>query len=136
MTDIEKLMLTKAKNALKFAYAPYSNYSVACCICTEDNTLYTGVNVENSSYGLTSCAETSAICQMISAGKQQIKHVLVLAKDKALCTPCGACRQRIFEFSTPQTSIHLCINEEIYKTMTMNDLLPMAFTLNTFGTKK
>ena len=128
--NVINVMFEKAHEALKKAYAPYSNFQVACCLQTEDGELFTGVNVENSSYGLTTCAETSAICQMVTAGKQQIKHVVILAGNKALCPPCGACRQRIFEFSTAETLVHLCDENNEFKTLNIKDLLPLAFHLN------
>lgn len=129
MDEITQLMIKDASRSLQHSYAPYSNYAVAACICSEDDDLFTGVNVENSSYGLTICAETAAICQMIAAGKRQIKSMVLMAGDNALCTPCGACRQCINEFSTPQTRIHLCNQQGILKTMSMDELLPMAFKL-------
>jgi len=131
MSDITKLMMENASQAIQYAYAPYSKYAVASCICSEDDTLFTGVNVENCAYGLTVCAETSAISQMVSMGKLRIKSIVILAGDNALCSPCGACRQRIHEFSTPETRVYLCNKKMILKTMTIDDLLPMAFTLRT-----
>ena len=129
MKDITHLMINKAVHALQHAYAPYSKYTVAACLCSEDGSLFTGVNVENCSYGLTICAETSAICQMIAAGQHQIKSMVILSGDNALCPPCGACRQRIHEFSTLETRIYLCNQSVMLKTMTPDDLLPMAFSL-------
>ena len=129
MTDLTQLMIKKASDALQHAYAPYSNYFVAACISTNDGRLFSGVNVENSSYGLTVCAERSAICQMITAGQQAIQSMVILSRDNALCAPCGACRQCIYEFSTPVTSIHLCNQNIVLKTMTPDELLPMAFRL-------
>ena len=127
-------MIDSACQGLHHAYAPYSNFSVASCISTEDDILFTGVNVENSSYGLTVCAETAAICQMIAAGQLKIKNIVILAGDNVLCSPCGACRQRIHEFSTPSTRIYLCNQETVLKTMTIDELLPFAFTFKpSFG---
>jgi cytidine deaminase len=122
-------MINDAHKALKNAYAPYSKFSVGCCISTVDDKLYTGVNVENSSYGLTICAEGSAICQMITAGDHHIKSIVILASNNLLCPPCGACRQRIYEFATPDTMIYLCNKDSILKKMTMNELLPLAFDI-------
>ena len=130
MNDITQLMMSKARLALQHAYAPYSKYTVGACLCTEDQTLYTGVNVENSSYGLTICAESSAICQMIAAGERQIKSMVILSGNNALCSPCGACRQRIYEFSTEKTQIYLCDHQSILKKIALDDLLPMAFSLS------
>ncbi len=123
-----KAMIAHARQALSFAYAPYSKYPVASCICSEDNSLYTGVNVENTSYGLTICAESSAICQLISAGKQRIKSLIILNAQEGLCFPCGACRQRIVEFSSDTTLIHLCSFKTVLKSFTIHELLPYAFS--------
>lgn len=120
-------MISKAYKTLSNSYSPYSKFSVASCICTDKNNLHTGVNVENSSYGLTVCAETSAICSMISSGERRIKSLVVLAGTNLLCSPCGACRQRIYEFSTPDTLIYLCNKDSILRSITMNELLPLAF---------
>lgn len=120
-------MMSKASQALHVAYSPYSKYQVAACICTDKDNLYTGVNIENSSYGLTLCAEACAICLMIAAGEKQIKTMIVLAGDNQLCSPCGACRQRIYEFATPETIIHLCNKETILYSLSINELLPFAF---------
>ncbi len=127
MTDLIESMIDQAKAILNHAYAPYSNYRVASCLCSEDGSFYVGVNVENTSYGLTICAESAAICQMVAAGKQKIKSIVILNGVNTLCPPCGACRQRIYEFSTPDTMIHLCNHESIIKSMSMNELLPLAF---------
>lgn len=132
MNNVSLKMIMNAQNALANAYAPYSKFSVAACICTKEDRLFTGVNVENCSYGLTVCAETSAICQMVASGATFIKSMVILAGNNALCSPCGACRQRIQEFSTSETLIHLCDAHTVLKTVTINDLLPMAFSLNGF----
>lgn len=129
MNELTRLMINHASKALQNAYAPYSKYTVGACLCSEDNSLFTGVNVENSSYGLTICAETSAICQMVAAGQRKIKSMVILAGDNALCAPCGACRQRIYEFSTPETKIYLCNQQTILQSKTPDELLPMAFSL-------
>lgn len=130
MTTIIGQMMIKAHEALANAYAPYSKFTVGSCIYTENGNYYSGVNVENSSYGLTVCAETSAICSMVSAGEHQIKSMVVLAGTELMCPPCGACRQRIHEFAAPDTLIHLCNKETVFKSMTLNELLPLAFDFN------
>lgn len=127
MIDLIGAMISKAKAVLPNAYAPYSNYHVAACICCDDDSFYTGVNVENASYGLTICAESAAICQMITAGKKKIKSLVVLNGTNSLCPPCGACRQKIAEFSTAETMIHLCNHHSLIKSITIDELLPIAF---------
>ena len=130
MNKITEKMISQAHKALSSAYAPYSKFTVASCICTDKDNLYTGVNVENISYGLTTCAETGAICNMVLAGEQRIKSIVVLAGNNLLCSPCGACRQRIHEFSTPETLVHLCDSNSILQSLTINELLPLAFDFN------
>lgn len=127
MDNTTQHMIKMAHQALSNSYAPYSNFTVAACICTDDDHYYTGVNVENGSYGLTICAEASAICNMVSAGKRVIKSMVILAGNDLLCAPCGACRQRIHEFSSPETIIHLCNQETVFYSKTISDLLPLAF---------
>ncbi|MCL5271800.1 MAG: cytidine deaminase [Gammaproteobacteria bacterium] len=127
MDKLISTMISKAHNSLKYAYAPYSKFKVASCICTDNDNLYTGVNVENGSYGLTICAEASALCTMVSAGEQRIKSIVVMAENNLLCAPCGACRQRIFEFSDSSTMVHLCNKDAIFRSMTINELMPLAF---------
>ncbi|ARG97429.1 cytidine deaminase [Legionella micdadei] len=127
MADRIETMIRKARDVLPNAYAPYSHYQVAACLCTDDNQFYTGVNVENASYGLTICAEAAAICQMITANKQKIKSLVLLNGADNICSPCGACRQRIAEFSTNETMIYLCNHQSVIKSMTITELLPLAF---------
>ena len=122
-------MILEANKVLPNAYAPYSQFTVAACICTDKNNFYTGVNVENSAYGLTSCAEASAISNMILAGEKCIKCIVILAGNNLLCPPCGGCRQRIQEFATATTDIHLCNNTSVLQSINIDELLPLAFNL-------
>ncbi len=127
MNKIITKMIANAHAALDNAYAPYSKFRVAACIYTDKENLYTGVNVENGSYGLTSCAETSAIGSMVSAGEQHITSIVILAANNQLCPPCGSCRQKIYEFSTPETLVHLCDKDSVLRSMRIDELLPLAF---------
>lgn len=127
MKDIHESMLIRAQQALHYAYAPYSNFKVAACIYTEQGHLYSGVNVENDSYSLTLCAEASAIASMVSAGEQAINKILILAGSGDCCPPCGACRQRIFEFAKTNTEVLLCRDKSIMSITTIHELLPLAF---------
>jgi cytidine deaminase len=127
MDSAIKKMISTAYQALTRSYAPYSKFHVACCICTDKDNLYTGVNVENGSYSLCLCAEASAISAMVGAGEQHIKSAVILASSNLLCSPCGACRQRIYEFSTPDTQIHLCNKDSLLRSVSIDELLPLAF---------
>lgn len=130
MNKTVKKMMEKAHNALNNSYSPYSHFKVACCIQTEKEDLFCGVNVENASYSVTLCAEMAAIAQMVSAGQQKIKSLVIIASSNALCPPCGACRQCIFEFSTAETMVYLCNKEEVLQSASIKELLPLNFTFN------
>jgi cytidine deaminase len=134
MIDIvtQTKMAKLACDAKKNSYSPYSKYRVGVCILSEDGELFTGCNVENASYGLTFCAEGSAIAKMASAGKRTVKAVAVVGTGDELCTPCGACRQMIREFAAPDTPIYLidANSEKIVDTLTIEQLLPKSFGPN------
>jgi cytidine deaminase len=129
MSDLIRKMIEQARQALHYAYTPYSNYQVASCLSCDDDSLYTGVNIENASYGLTICAESSAICQMIAAGRKTISKIVIINGEGTLCSPCGACRQRIAEFSNVNTIVHLCNHQSILNSFTIDELLPQVFRL-------
>lgn len=120
-------MFQRAKAARENAYAPYSNYKVGACLRTKDGALFSGCNVENAAYGLTTCAEASAISQMVTEQQHSITDILIIGDGSSLISPCGACRQRIFEFATANTLVHLCNLQGIQQTITLAELLPMAF---------
>jgi cytidine deaminase len=94
------LLLEKAKGVVKQAYAPYSNFHVGAAILTAKGNVYTGCNVENASYGLTNCAERTAIFSAVSSEGpgMRLRAIAVWTDPEGACSPCGACRQVIFEF--------------------------------------
>ena len=120
-------MFEMAKTAARNAYAPYSKFKVGACILSTTNNLYVGCNVENISYPVGTCAEAGAISSMIASGDTKIKEILVYASSTELITPCGACRQRIAEFSEPSTLVHLANEHGIQQTTTIEELLPKSF---------
>ncbi len=109
------------------AYAPYSKFQVGAAIQTPKGTIYSGGNVENASYPVGVCAEASAISAMINGGERAISAIVVIGEGAELVTPCGACRQRIFEFSIETTRIHVAGPEGIRRSFFIDDLLPHAF---------
>jgi cytidine deaminase len=122
-------MLKQALHIKTRAYAPYSHFHVGACFRAEDNTLYSGCNVENASYGLTLCAEAVALGNLVSAGKKRIVEGIVLGGE-GFCPPCGRCRQLIREFSEDDTCIHFVKGSEkplTIKTLTISELLPFSF---------
>ena len=85
--------------------------------------------MENASYPEGWCAETSAIAHMVMAGERKIAEVAVVAEKMPRITPCGGCRQRLKEFGSAETLVHLCDANGIVETVTLGDLLPKAFAL-------
>lgn len=119
-------MIQKAHQVAERAYSPYSNFNVGVCILANGQ-LYSGCNVENASYSLCTCAEESAIAGMVSSGVIAIDEIVVTSLGDQPCFPCGACRQRILEFSHPKTKIHVCIKDKLHQTYSIEDLIPHSF---------
>ncbi len=98
ISEAEKQELITAAIAVrKYAYAPYSNYAVGAAILVTDGRIFTGVNVENASYGLSNCAERTAVFKAVSEGYQKIDAVVVATENAG--SPCGTCRQVLVEFA-------------------------------------
>ncbi|MCG8414992.1 MAG: cytidine deaminase [Pseudomonadales bacterium] len=127
-TRVEDLK-QRAREALQNSYAPYSGFRVAAAVRDERGRVYTGVNVENGSYGLTQCAERSAICTAIGEGATEIHEVVVYTPTAEPSTPCGACRQVISEFARDATVLSFCDSESEVLANSA-DLIPKAFSLN------
>ena len=120
-----------AKDVVEHSYSPYSKFPVGAAVLYEDGSIYKGVNVENSSLGLTLCAERNAISTAIAQGqKGKIEAIAIYAPKEKMCAPCGACRQWIWEFSNNgNTRIVIESNVGgIYET-TIKELLPLGFNL-------
>lgn len=111
------------------AYSPYSKFSVAAYIETTDGEYFQGVNVENSSYSLTMCAEASAIAQMITQlGKATIHNILIISDSNKPCPPCGACLQRLIEFGDKDTMVYLSYaGAEHIESYKLVSLIPLQF---------
>ena len=117
-----------AKTAAGRAYAPYSKFTVGAAILTSSGKIYSGCNVENASYGLTNCAERTAIFSAVAAGGKKLKLscVVVYTPTKTATAPCGACRQVIYEFGPKTRVISICKGREQVD-VTIDALLPGAF---------
>ena len=119
-----------AREAMRHAHAPYSNdFRVGAAILGGSGEIFGGCNVENASFPEGWCAETSAIAAMVTAGERRIAEIAVVAERMPRITPCGGCRQRIAEFATRDTLVHLCDDTGVVETVTIADLLPKAFSL-------
>ncbi|MQS44320.1 cytidine deaminase [Lactobacillus salsicarnum] len=125
--DEQKLFDT-AMAAMKNAYAPYSHYSVGATIVTTGGAIYSGVNIENASYGLTNCAERTAIFKAVSEGHRKIKAIIIVNGTSEMSKPCGACRQVMSEFMDADGQVFLANKDNDYKEFTFDQILPLAFS--------
>jgi len=130
MADRKKELLQAARKARKKAYAPYSNFRVGAAVLAGNGKIYSGCNVENASFGLTSCAERNAIFAMIAASEREIREVLIIGESEEFLPPCGACRQVIAEFANPAAKVHMCSEKGTCRSTTVGELVPFIFHLN------
>jgi xanthosine phosphorylase len=122
-------LLDAALIAYGNAHAPYSRFQVGAAVRTAGGRIFAGANVENAAFPEGNCAEASALAAMVAAGERRILEVLVVAAAERLCTPCGGCRQRLCEFGSPDTLVHLCDPGGLRRTVTLGELLPLSFSL-------
>jgi len=134
MTDKERqicdLLVEKAIEARQKAYAPYSKFSVGAAVMGADGNIYTGCNIENVSYGMTMCAERTAIFKMVSEGCTQFDAIAIVAGENATDgAPCGACRQVMGEFAADleKTKVILAALNGDYIVETVASLMPYPF---------
>jgi cytidine deaminase len=125
---IEDLIL-KAKEVLKNSYSPYSKFRVGAAVLSESGKVYEGVNVENSSFGGTICAERSAICSAVTYGERKVKVIAIASDQEEYIFPCGICRQFIAEFAEDDTVIVCSNSKGDYVQRTLKEILPNYFTL-------
>ena len=123
--EIQKLMDCAIK-ARENAYSPYSHFAVGAALLCEDGTIYEGCNIENASYGLTNCAERTAIFKAVSEGHTKFKALSVVADTEGPCAPCGACRQVVAEFKIPIIIMGNLMGN--VKIVTIEELLPFSFS--------
>lgn len=120
-------MIKLAKEAASRAYAPYSGFKVGAVLVAKSGNIYTGCNVENSSYGLTICAERTALFKAISEGDREFVHLVIYNDSEKVFYPCGACRQTLVEFS-PEMKITIVNNDEMVEKK-LSELLPEHFKI-------
>lgn len=124
---MDSRLLDAARQAMAKAHAPYSKYQVGAAILGDDGKVYAGCNVENAAYPEGWCAETSAIGAMVLGGAKKIREIVVIGAGADLTTPCGGCRQRIAEFGTAETPVHICGPEGLRRSFKLGELLPASF---------
>ena len=125
MEDQELIEL--ARKAREFSYSPYSKFKVGAALITHEGKVYSGCNIENASFGITNCAERTAIFKAVSEGAREIDTIAIIADSDGPCSPCGACRQAMAEFKVKRV-IMAKLKGEV-KAVSLAELLPYSFAL-------
>jgi cytidine deaminase len=120
-------LLAAARSARERAYAPYSKFHVGAALLCADGTLVCGSNVENASFGLSMCAERSAVFAAVYAGRMQFDALAVAGPERTATPPCGACRQVLAEFGSQLRILY--VTPEGHAKTTLGELLPAGFVL-------
>jgi cytidine deaminase len=123
-------LVQMAREALPFAYAPYSGYRVGVALLTDEGKVFRGVNIENASSGLTICAERAAVAAAVTAGCCFFSRIAVVSEDEKGPVPCGACRQVLGEFCGGELKVLVSGNEGKIRTFTLRELLPHPFVFH------
>ena len=131
MSVDEQKLIDAATEVRPHAHAPYSGYHVGAALIDDRGDMYTGCNVENAAFPQGTCAEANAIGAMVAAGGKRIVAIAAVGgtDDIEACTPCGGCRQRIFEFADENTRIILLGEGNRIEIYSIDELLPAAFRL-------
>ena len=132
MTVSDKDLIQAATEARKNAYSAYSGYSVGAAIVDDQERLHLGCNIENAAYPLGNCAETSAIAAMVLEGGKCIDRIAIVGGkgEPSACTPCGGCRQRLFEFADDNTVVIVLDDNGEWRHYPIAELLPAGFRLS------
>jgi cytidine deaminase len=119
-------LIAKATEARQRARAPYSEFKVGAAIETQDGQIYTGCNMENASYGLSVCAERVALWKALSEGANDFRAIAIVSEADALSSPCGACRQLLWEYCG-DIPVHLHSLKGLNAKHQLSELLPFPF---------
>lgn len=112
----------------RHAYVPYSHFPVSAVLVAKDGQIFTGVNIENASFGLTNCAERTAIFKAVSEGVLDFSEIVIYGETEKPISPCGACRQVMAEFFEQDLKVTLVAKDKSTVEMTVGELLPYSFT--------
>jgi len=123
-TELIDLAVKTSENA----YVPYSHFPIGAVLVTAEGKIYTGVNIENASFGLTNCGERTAIFKAVSEGERSFKELIIYGQTEKPVSPCGACRQVMAEFFEPDLPVTLVAKDKSTVVMTVKELLPYSFT--------
>ena len=126
--EVRNELMTRARDAATHAYVPYSHFPVGAAALARDGSIHSGCNIENASYGLTICAERTAVSSAVSVGHREIVAIAVSAPKVLRTTPCGACRQFLNEFRPDTSDILIFLDDgDMGEQVWLNELLPHAF---------
>ena len=130
MTDQE--LVARAIKMQEFSYVPYSHFPVGAALLCDDGTVFTGCNVENAAFTPTSCAERTALFKAVSEGVSRFTDIAVVGsrrgeENKQITTPCGVCRQALFEFGGPELNVIMARTPDDFIERSMDELLPFGF---------
>lgn len=126
-------LIQEAIEARKQAYTPYSKFKVGAAVLTANGHVFRGCNIENASYGLTNCAERTALFKAVSEGEPKVEAIAIVADTDGPVSPCGACRQVIAEFSDHNTKVYLSnLKGDLLET-SITELLPGFFKSTDMG---
>nr|WP_222611855.1 cytidine deaminase [Streptococcus hominis] len=121
-------MIDLAIETSKKAYVPYSHFPIGAVLVAKNGQIFTGVNIENASFGLTNCGERTAIFKAISEGVTDFEELIVYGETEQPVSPCGACRQVMAEFFSKDLKVTLVAKDKSTVVMTVRELLPYSFT--------
>lgn len=124
-----KSLMDKAKEASKMSYSPFSKFAVGAGVLTKNGKVYSGCNIENSSFGMTICAERCAIFKAISEGEKEIVAVAIYSPNEDDCYPCGACRQVMYEFQGENEIEIITEDKGKLNIKKLSDFLPYGFKI-------
>lgn len=125
MTELE--LAKKAESAKDKAFAPYSNFHVGAALVTKSGKIYEGANIENSSYGLTICAERTAAFQAILEGEREFDSIAIASDAAEFCPPCGACRQVLLDLCGKNLNVVMINKKQEIKSFKLSELIPFSF---------
>lgn len=124
-----KLLMDRAKEASKMSYSPFSRFAVGAALIAKSGKIYSGCNVENSSFGMTNCAERTAIFKAVSEGEREILAIAIYSPNSDNCYPCGACRQVMYEFQGDNEIIVITEDCGRLDARKLSEFLPFGFRI-------
>ena len=124
---MERKLYEMAKEATKNSFAPFSQFHVGAALLADDGRIFTGCNVENSSYGVTICAERTALVKAVSEGhRDDLERIAIVGNSEDYCWPCGSCRQMLYEFN-PDMTVLVAKGDGQFVSLKLHELLPHGF---------